>query len=527
VNIQILQSQPWQWSLSAGGMSNETGNVITVTPSNTPWVLGSFQQTAILNNDTLIAYGEEDMLLLKLSATGQVIKAISGGSTSDDAMGALTSDSLGNVYVAGRYWDKAIFGTDSLTQSYGSSSALFLLKYNDNGQLLWAKSIEGNGLKSATQLRIGPQGNLFLAGYFRSDLKIEQTIIPATGLTDSFIAEFDPSGNTLGIRTFGGEGITRITGIGFDASENLYAAGHFEGKLKFANDSIFTRTTGFDIFALKYTAAGNPSWLKRAGGVFEDICNDIVVDEQGTMTLVGKFFGVLEFDSYNLTSTGFNDDAFIARLDAFGNTIWAKSYGDANDETFTAVLQNANKLFVSGHFFTQTTLETSNFSTNTSETDGFLMTVLTDGSFESAFQITGDGYDLFNASALAPDGAVYLTGEYQTELTAGNLITPTGLYDLFVIKTNPLPVPVEEVATISNFRLFPNPVTDLLQIELPDHADPFSIQLFDVLGRLLLTYRVQSQGLFTVDLSGFGAGVYWVGITDVSGQSFRKVVKID
>lgn len=528
LSTQITTAQPWHWALSAGGDNSETGNAITVSPLNQPWVLGSFQQSAIFNNDTLTAYGEEDMLLLKLSTSGQVVKAIGGGSTSDDAMSTITSDSTGNIYVAGRYWDQAIFGTDTLNKSYGSSSALFLLKYNDNGQLIWKKSIEGNGLKWAQKVKIGPNGNLFLAGYFRNDLNIDQTIFPAEGLTDSFIAEFDTSGLLLTIKTFGTQGVARISGFGFDSNENLYAAGHFEGKLKFANDSIETLSMGFDVFALKYSAAGNPTWLKRAGGVFEDYCNDVVVDQLGQMTLAGNFFGVLAFDNYSLSTTGFNEDAYIARLDASGNTIWAKSYGATNNETFTAIQQNANKLFVSGHFFTQTSLESSVFTTNPNETDGFLMTVLDDGTFESAYQIVGDGYDLFNGSALAPDGSIYLTGEYQTELTAGNQITPFGLYDLFVVKTNPLPVPTEQIAQDAELKLFPNPASNRLFIELPGRQQFNTIELYDSFGRVLF-HQMNSnhQNSTTVNLVGLEDGVYWLKLSSPSNQWIEKIIVIN
>ncbi len=520
-------TQPWNWALTAGGTNSETGNAITVSPINTTWVLGSYKQTAIFNNDTLTAYGEEDMLLLNLSTSGQVIQAICGGSTSDDTMGDITSDSLGNVYVVGRYWDQAIFGTDTLKQSYGSSSALFLLKYNDLGQLLWAKSIEGNGLKWGQKLYIGPQGRLFLGGYFRNDLNIDQTIFQAAGITDSFIAEFDTTGNFLSIKTIGSQGVTRLSGFGFDANENLYVAGHFEGKLHFANDSIETLSSGFDVFALKYGVGGNPVWLKRAGGVFEDYCNDIIVDAQGVMTLVGNFFGVLEFDGFSLSTSGFNEDAYIARIDPSGNALWANSYGSTNNEIFTAVQHSTNKLYVSGHFFTQTLIGGTVFSTHQNETDGFLVTVLTDGTFEKADQVFGDGYDLFHDSAFAPDGSIYLIGEYETELIGGNTITSNGLYDLFVIKTNPLPVSVNEIRKPINFKLFPNPTSDFLQVELPKNRQITAVELHDTKGRLLLLQQVlPAQEFVTLDLFDMENGIFWLSLLGLNEQVGQKVIVI-
>jgi Secretion system C-terminal sorting domain len=79
-------------------------------------------------------------------------------------------------------------------------------------------------------------------------------------------------------------------------------------------------------------------------------------------------------------------------------------------------------------------------------------------------------------------------------------------------------------------RLFPNPVHDVLSIDitLPDynHHGKVTVVLYDVLGRLVHRHQVSDySSIVQVDVSGFGAGVYLVGL-EVDGLVFasQKVV---
>jgi hypothetical protein len=61
--------------------------------------------------------------------------------------GAAT-DTLGNVYVAGKFTGGATFGTTNLVDA--GSGDVFVAKYDPEGNLLWAKRAGGTAVDEAT-----------------------------------------------------------------------------------------------------------------------------------------------------------------------------------------------------------------------------------------------------------------------------------------------------------------------------------------------------------------------------------------
>lgn len=57
---------------------------------------------------------------------------------------AVTADNSGNIYIAGVFNDTAIFANDSLICS--SNTLPFIIKYNTNGNVIWAKQAKVGGV---------------------------------------------------------------------------------------------------------------------------------------------------------------------------------------------------------------------------------------------------------------------------------------------------------------------------------------------------------------------------------------------
>lgn len=72
-------------------------------------------------------------------------------------------------------------------------------------------------------------------------------------------------------------------------------------------------------------------WAKSAGGSGFDQGRDITVDKWGNVYTIGEFENTVDFDpgpgTHNLTSNG-SSNVFILKMDASGNFLWVKSFGD-------------------------------------------------------------------------------------------------------------------------------------------------------------------------------------------------------
>ena len=75
----------------------------------------------------------------------------------------------------------------------------------------------------------------------------------------------------------------------------------------------------------------------------------------------------------------------------------------------------------------------------------------------------------------------------------------------------------------SALRIYPTPAANSLKIEISDSAEPESVSLYDISGRLVKT---QPSGFETIDISGLAPGMYVMKVTLDNGKVFEeKIVK--
>ena len=86
-----------------------------------------------------------------------------------------------------------------------------------------------------------------------------------------------------------------------------------------------TSAGGPDVFVAKYTAAGAPLWARRAGSTGGDM-KAVAVDGQGNVVVTGYFQGTVDFGAGPLTSAG-GYDIFVLKYSAAGGLPWAKRFG--------------------------------------------------------------------------------------------------------------------------------------------------------------------------------------------------------
>src|SRR5687767_932054 len=99
-----------------------------------------------------------------LHAFGQQWQWAQKATTSTGAQKAIKicSDINGNVIALGSNHAKATYGSTIL------DSGSFMVKYNNNGVLQWARSLGGE----AKDISCDPSGNIYVAGNFKGNLTI-------------------------------------------------------------------------------------------------------------------------------------------------------------------------------------------------------------------------------------------------------------------------------------------------------------------------------------------------------------------
>ncbi|MCD6052238.1 MAG: Beta-propeller repeat protein, partial [Verrucomicrobia bacterium] len=190
--------------------------------------------------------------------------AVAAGGSGHDKTRAITTDSKGDVYLAGEFIGTAKFGEHEL-KSAGDFD-FFLAKCDTNGKFLWARSGGGSGIDRAYGVATDPVGNCYVTGHFQSTNAVfsGQAIIN-TGDYDIFVAKYSSTGELLWLKGAGGAGYDYGHGIAVDAQANAYVTGALVGEGRFG-DTVVTKSPGAHVFCASYDAQGTVRWAKAATG---------------------------------------------------------------------------------------------------------------------------------------------------------------------------------------------------------------------------------------------------------------------
>lgn len=116
-----------------------------------------------------------------------------GGSAYDRTYGVAV-DYLGNVFIAGSFFNTIDLGGETLDAAAGRA---FIAKYDPDGELIWASQISGN---SGNPLHVSTDGagNLVVTGLFLGDLTLGPvTLSNAIGRVHVFIVKYSAAGDVM------------------------------------------------------------------------------------------------------------------------------------------------------------------------------------------------------------------------------------------------------------------------------------------------------------------------------------------
>ncbi|HEX6432198.1 MAG TPA: T9SS type A sorting domain-containing protein, partial [Niastella sp.] len=241
-------------------------------------------------------------------------------------------------------------------------SDVYFVRYDAAGNFGWAKNIGGSGADNANGITTDAGGNVYVTGTFRGTVDFDagagSADLTSFGGHDIFITRYDALGNYSWAKNIGNAGTDATWGIATDQTNSLYITGHFYGTVDFdpgTGDGSLTSSGNSDMYIAKYDLLGNYVWAKSMGGSGDDESRNITVNGNGDVYISGYFAGTADFDpsaaAANVTASGASD-YFLARYDASGNYIAAKSMEATTEKNISGIVCDAGgNVFTTGYFF--------------------------------------------------------------------------------------------------------------------------------------------------------------------------------
>jgi len=269
------------WANRAGGSGMDQATSVTVDASGNAYLGGWYTgDTLIFASDTLIASqgGTSNLFLAKYNTNGNILWGKSAGCTGGaEAISYIAASAAGNIYVAGFFHSTTIiFGTDTLTnKNTDYSTDIFLVKYNTNGSVLWAKNAGGTGTDEVSSIALDTSGNAYVSGYFNSGTINFGTFSLINdyynnSAYDLFLTKYNANGNVLWAKSAGGTVSDEAFSVAVNPSGNIYLAGWFNStSLAFDTTTLKTSEGSYFLVKLKDTLiiTNVPSLLNKNNGL--------------------------------------------------------------------------------------------------------------------------------------------------------------------------------------------------------------------------------------------------------------------
>ena len=321
------------WSFKIGNVADTYGtgiyncfdfvSSISINQNNELLVAGAFRGTVDFDpgpgvvSATSITAG--NAYFAKYSTSGNLIFAkpfdlLEGAFTGyADKQLALTTDANNNIYLAGKFRNTVDLDPGPAVQTFTSTShyAFFFAKYDNNGNYVFAKQLQGsniysNAYNAINSIEVDQQKRIYISGNIASAFDFNTGTATLTlgnnkeWETNVFIASYDSAGNMRFAKECGetGTGTSygrhRVNDMTIDGLSNIYMVGTYDmGGAGFFGKTLLTwgstgGWSGYDSFFTITDSSGNPLVVKgyQVHGLYDYLSN-VSIDNNSKPLITG------------------------------------------------------------------------------------------------------------------------------------------------------------------------------------------------------------------------------------------------
>ncbi|MGK3989216.1 hypothetical protein WME99_39590 [Sorangium sp. So ce136] len=326
------------WPRAFGGPGTDRCSVVARDADNNVIMAGTFDGDANIGGTSFHSLGNTDVFVAKLDPQGNVLWVASISGVNAELVHGLAVDSENNIVVAGELGSTATL-RDSMartTRMMGTGGGdIFVVKLAGAGGLLWDSHFGNSSHQAALDVAVSPDNDVVVVGRSSGNMDFGRFVLSATD-QDAFVAKLDATtGEPSWAKILGGSMDQEFEGVAVDHEGKILVAGNIKGAMSFDGSSS-GYVGGTDTVVAAFGPNGNHLWNHSYGDGSDQKVLGVAADRAGNFLLVGEFEGSLNVLTPPLTSRS-DHDAFLAKLDPAGETVWAMPFGREMDQRATAV----------------------------------------------------------------------------------------------------------------------------------------------------------------------------------------------
>ncbi|WP_437506402.1 SBBP repeat-containing protein [Sorangium sp. So ce1099] len=335
-----------RWYKTFGGSSADDARVVVRDAEDNVIVAGTFSMTVDFNGVMLTERGTGDVFVAKYSKTGDRLWVKQIGGPDVDGVNGLAVDSENNVLIAGLFFGQIEALGETMTSVGGAD--IFVAKIDADGGYVWSRRIGDEGHQLASDLAVTRDDDVVLVGQTAGTVDFGTGPLTALG-NDGFVAKLDKTSSTLWAKVFGDDMDQELTEVDVGVDGNILVAGNALGGINFGGSTLESAGEK-DVVVAAFDSGGEHIWSNRYGNVAAQNVGGVAVDQTSHVLLTGDFGGTVDFGRISLMARG-SHDVFVVKLDPAGETVWAGGFGDAMAQSAEDVAVDAlGTILLTGHF---------------------------------------------------------------------------------------------------------------------------------------------------------------------------------
>lgn len=274
-----------------------------------------------------------------------------------------------------------------------------VLKFNDRGDLQWTQSFGGSLTDGFEGIAAAPDGGFAVVGYSASPDGTGASLGLSAQKSASILVKYAADGTLAFMQAVGGTGDTLI-GVDTDADGNIYAVGSF------SSGTLFASYGRADACVLKYSPNGERLWFTQYGGSDIDNFTAVAAAGDGGCVIAGR--SKSNDRSLNRLYNHGGYDAILVKIDANGAVSWERNFCGFFDDAFTDIVATADGFAAVG--YSNSANRDLRTIGNRGGSDGFVVTLNSNGKITSAQGYGGSREDRFNSLCVTADGKIVACG---------------------------------------------------------------------------------------------------------------------